>query len=136
MSHPDPNKVPDLETATTELREQLARKSSLFDLLSPPPDRPSDPQAGADKKLRRVILSATVTSAVLAFMGLVMMIVKIDYRSSAPGGIPFAEAMLSIALIQVGGLGLGICTALRLIRARLASLERDYRDKAGTPAAP
>ena len=118
-TEPDPSAA--LDTQITRLREQLEAKSSLFDVLSPPPSQPTDAATTEDKKLKSASSIGTFNCYALLAITIAYAFIGYGERRSSMWGV------LTTPLILAGSVGIHAFIAIRLLRARTIALENEVR---------
>ena len=116
MATTEPNQFAALDAQADQLRHQLASKSSLFDLLSPPLGQPLDEPTARDNKLKRQTRYGTF---LCYFLGIASIAWSLLDRSAA--GIA-ATPFLIVALI-----GISAFTSIKLLRDRTVALEAESK---------
>ena len=108
----------ELDKRTDQLRAEFSRRSSLFDLLSPPPLKPDNPAATEDKKLRGTI----TTAALFSFQALLYLLIAIRF-----GDHPQPDTYHPViqVLILFLGVSFNAWYATRLLRVRIVKLESE-----------
>src|SRR5882757_5581353 len=120
MDTPTPEPQQQFEERTARLRAQLDAKSSLFDILSPPPPRKVEDAAAEDAKLQKVIRSVSRSNILmLCFVGMFLLFEILD-RSSRTGMTYYI-----VILVLVSALGGSVVAALRLLHTRVVALEAE-----------
>ena len=127
----EPKQFADLDARSDLLRVELSRKSSLFDVLTPPPDRPSDPVKVQDAKLRRAING--FVSCTFSF-GMLLVLHAI---SPSPNFKDGSVQFLLLLLVLVGFVA-QTHSLLSVVRDRITTLEKELREMRQNllPAAP
>src|SRR4051794_40196897 len=100
MTTPTPEPQQQFDERTARLRTQLDAKSSLFDILSPPPRPKLEGAAAEDAKLQSAIHSVSRSNiAMLCMVGIFLLFEILDRSSRA------AMSYQIMILILVSGLG-------------------------------
>jgi len=123
MQAAKPDPLNDLDERTARLQEQLTAKSSLFDVLSPPPPQKLDPAAAEDAKLQSAIRAIAFGNVVLLVLTFAVLALDIFGRPSSGD-----HTYLLIALLFIVGVGQSAVIAFRILRRRIAALEAELRE--------
>ncbi len=115
------NQFAELDSQTASLRKQLDAKSSLFDVLSPPPDREPDPAAIEDNQLKSAMRSGMVYSHIILALGIAALAIGSGTRWGS-----FASPLMIIASD-----GISVSTGMKLLRKRTIALESEVRKLRG-----
>ncbi len=118
MPASEPNQFAELDAQTASLRQQLDAKSSLFDLLSPPPDRKPDPATIEDNQLKSAIRSAMGYSYFILALSVAVLAIGFGTRWGS-----FSSPLMIIAYA-----GINVSTTMKLLRMRTIALESEVRE--------
>ena len=121
MPATEPDQFAALDAQTARLRGQLEAKSSLFDVLSPPPSQPTDAATTEDKKLKSAYRIGNFTCYVLLVITVAYAFIGYGERRSSMWGL------LTTPLMLAASVGIHAFIAIRLLRARSISLESEVR---------
>lgn len=122
MSTEDLEKAAEVKSRVAQMKEQLARKSSLFDVLNPPTPKKQDKPACRDAELQGVLRRGRFSSVAMLVMVAVLLGLSIAERASSSN-----VTWLLVTVLLMSGLAQDAFSGIRLARERILSLEAELQ---------